>query len=150
MFSTRVANKEDHAEQITANNRAMALETENKILDEATAKFGVLRVFDNKELGFYLVAENKSQVIASLMITYEWSDWRNALFWWIQSVYVRPEYRQKGVYKQMYKTLRAMMRQSDLPICGFRLYAEQNNNVAHFAYLNVGMKKCEYLMFEES
>ena len=88
MFNIRVANKEDHAEQITANNCAMALETENKILDKASAKFGVSRVFDNKELGFYLVAENKSGVIASLMITYEWSDWRNALFWWIQSVYV--------------------------------------------------------------
>ena len=59
MFNIRVANKEDHAEQITNNNCAMALETENKILDEATAKFGVSRVFDNKELGFYLVAENK-------------------------------------------------------------------------------------------
>ena len=101
MFNIRVANKEDHVEQITANNCAMALETENKILDEATAKFGVSRVFDNKELGFYLVAESKSGVIASLMITYEWSDWRNALFWWIQSVYVRPEHRQKGVYKKM-------------------------------------------------
>ena len=150
MFNIRVANKEDHAEQITANNCAMALETENKILDKAFAKFGVSRVFDNKELGFYLVAENKSGVIASLMITYEWSDWRNALFWWIQSVYVRPEYRQKGVYKQMHETLRGMAKQSNLPVCGFRLYAEENNNIAHFAYLNVGMKKCEYIMFEES
>ena len=67
MFNIRVANKEDHAEQITNNNCAMALETENKILDEATAKFGVSRVFDNKELGFYLVAESKGGVIASLM-----------------------------------------------------------------------------------
>ena len=150
MFNIRVANKEDHAEQITNNNCAMALETENKILDEITAKSGVSRVFDNKELGFYLVAENNSGVIASLMITYEWSDWRNALFWWIQSVYVRPEYRRKGVYKQMHETLRAIMRQSDLPVCGFRLYAEENNTIAHSAYINTGMKRCEYIMFEES
>ena len=150
MFNIRVANKEDHAQQITNNNCAMALETENRILDKASAKFGVSRVFDNKELGFYLVAESKSGVIASLMITYEWSDWRNALFWWIQSVYVVPSHRQKGIYKKMYERAWSMSRQSEVPVCGFRLNAESNNITAHKAYINCGMEKCNYVMFEES
>ena len=150
MLDIKRANERIHAEQIALNNCKMAFETENKQLDYDLVLMGVLNLFKNDHFGFYLVAQQDDVVLASLMITYEWSDWRNALFWWIQSVYVVPSHRQKGIYKKMYERAWSMSRQSEVPVCGFRLYAESNNNTAHKAYINCGMEKCNYVMFEES
>ena len=150
MLNIKIANKKIHAEQIAINNCQMALETENKNLDYDLVHLGVLNLFKNNHFGFYLIAEQDDEVVASLMITYEWSDWRNGLFWWIQSVYVLPSHRQKGIYKKMYERAWAMSKQSEVPVCGFRLYAENNNTAAHKAYTNCGMEMCNYVMFEES
>ena len=90
-----------HIDNIIDFNIAMALETEGKDLDPETVREGVLAVCNRDDLGFYVIAECSGRSIGQLLITYEWSDWRNALFWWIQRVYVRPEYRRQGVYKAL-------------------------------------------------
>ena len=86
----------DDAETLARFNEAMAAETEDKTLDPDTVRAGVRAVFDKPEQAFYLVAERNGSIVGSLMITTEWSDWRNANFWWIQSVYVRPEARRRA------------------------------------------------------
>ena len=83
-------------------NQAMALETEGKTLDAAKITPGVAAVFDDEKKGFYVVAEQDERIVGGLMVTYEWSDWRNAWFWWIQSVYVLPEARGTKLYSRMY------------------------------------------------
>ena len=129
-------------------NRAIAHETEGKDLDSATVNAGVAAVFADETKGFYVVAEDEGEVVGSLMITYEWSDWRNAWFWWIQSVYIKPEYRGKKIYRLLYDFVKAKAAKSD--VCGFRLYAETENTHAQAVYLRVGMEKPNYVMFEES
>ena len=149
MLQIRTGTIEDSS-LLTAHNCAMALETENKTLDPDAAILGVEGLFERPQFGFYLVAEFDGESVASLMVTYEWSDWRNGLFWWIQSVYVKPAFRRKGVYKSMYKKLKAMATAAATPVSGFRLYAETENTAAHKTYQNSGMHQCQYLMFEES
>ena len=150
MLKIREANADQDANMLTKHNCAMALETEGKVLDVKSAELGVQGLFDRPQFGFYLVAEFDGESVASLMVTYEWSDWRNGLFWWIQSVYVKPAFRRKGVYKSMYKKLKAMATAAATPVSGFRLYAEPENTAAHKTYQNSGMHQCQYLMFEES
>jgi ribosomal protein S18 acetylase RimI-like enzyme len=132
-------------------NRAMALETENKTLDEEIVGPGVRAVFDNPARGFYVVAESGSgsDIVAVLMVTFEWSDWRNATFWWIQSVYVTPKFRRRGVYSRLYDFVRARAR-SEGDVCGFRLYVEKNNVAAQKVYESLGMSASGYLMYEET
>jgi GNAT superfamily N-acetyltransferase len=86
---------------LVEHNLAMALETENLVLKENIVEAGVHRVFQDKAKGFYLIAEINQQIAGSLMITFEWSDWRNEDIWWIQSVYIRPNFRKKGIYKKL-------------------------------------------------
>jgi len=130
-------------------NRAMALETEDKKLDEETVDPGVRAVFDDPARGFYVVAECASGVVAALMVTFEWSDWRNATFWWIQSVYVTPEFRRRGVYRRLYEFVRERARDEG-GVCGFRLYVEKDNAAAQRAYESLGMSASDYLLYEES
>ena len=136
------------ANTIAAFNAAMAHETEGKELIPEVITAGVRRLIDTPSLGFYLVAEHQGQVIACLMITNEWSDWRNGLFWWIQSVYVQQPFRRQGVYRQMYGHVRALA-QADATVCGFRLYVEKENEAAHATYAALGMKETDYLIYEE-
>ncbi|HUR88495.1 MAG TPA: GNAT family N-acetyltransferase [Ramlibacter sp.] len=136
------------ADTIARFNAAMALETEGKALVEEVIGAGVRRLVETPSLGFYLVAEHQGRVIACLMITNEWSDWRNGLFWWIQSVYVDKEYRRQGVYRRMYEEVRALAK-ADPGVCGFRLYVEKENEVAHATYASLGMKETDYLLYEE-
>jgi ribosomal protein S18 acetylase RimI-like enzyme len=82
------------------------------------------------------------------MVTNEWSDWRNGLFWWIQSVYVQKDWRRQGVYRRLYEHVRAMA-QADPGVCGFRLYVEKDNDVAHATYAALGMVQTDYLIYEE-
>ena len=130
-------------------NMAMAWETEKKRLELPVVTKGVQTLLKNPQHGFYAVAEVESQVVGSLMVTYEWSDWRCGLFWWIQSVYVKPEFRQQGIFKRLYEFLKEKAAQEQ-NICGFRLYAEQSNSVAHNTYGSVGMKETPYKFYEES
>jgi ribosomal protein S18 acetylase RimI-like enzyme len=149
MFKIRTASLED-AQLLSSHNCAMALETENKILDPEASLAGVEGLFERPQFGFYLVAEVEAVPAATLMVTYEWSDWRNGLFWWIQSVYVKAEFRRQGVYRAMYQQLQTMARASTIPVCGFRLYAETENRKAQATYKDCGMKVCDYIMFEQS
>jgi ribosomal protein S18 acetylase RimI-like enzyme len=130
-------------------NCAMALETENKRLDESIVGPGVKAVFVDPSRGFYVLAESASRIVAALMVTFEWSDWRNANFWWIQSVYVTPEFRRRGVYSRLYDFVRDRAR-ADGGVCGFRLYVEKDNTAAQDVYESLGMSASGYLMYEEA
>lgn len=136
------------AEILVQFNIAMALETEQKHLEEDKIRIGVKSLFDKPEYGFYLAAEMDGQIVGSLMITKEWSDWRNGLFWWIQSVYVLPEYRRTGVYRSMYRKIHDMAKNRP-DVCGFRLYVEKENKPAQKTYSNLGMSETDYKMYEE-
>jgi ribosomal protein S18 acetylase RimI-like enzyme len=139
---------EADADTIAAFNAAMALETEGKELIPEVIGAGVRRLIGMPTLGFYVVAEHAGEVIGCLMITNEWSDWRNGLFWWIQSVYVKKQFRRQGVYRRMYEHVRSLA-QSDTSVCGFRLYVEKENEAAHATYSSLGMKETDYLLYEE-
>lgn len=136
------------AEAIAAFNAAMALETEGKELLPEVIAAGVKGLIGNPGLGFYLVAENHGRIVASLMITTEWSDWRNGVFWWIQSVYVLPVWRRKGVYSRLYDAVKNAAA-DDAGICGFRLYVEKENRIAQKTYHALGMRETDYQLYEE-
>ena len=135
-------------ETIASFNEAMATETEGKTLDPATIRAGVRGLFARPDLGFYVVAEDGGRIVGQLMITYEWSDWRDGVFWWIQSVYVRPEVRGKGVYRALHEHVRAMAKAAG-GVCGFRLYVEKENAAAQETYRRLGMHETPYVLFEE-
>jgi GNAT superfamily N-acetyltransferase len=128
-------------------NIAMAMETEGLTLDPALIRPGVEGLFAHPQFGFYLVAESEGELLGGLMITYEWSDWRNKVFWWIQSVYVKPESRGRGVYRALYEGAKQLAKQ-EANCCGFRLYVEKENLAAQAVYKKLGMHKSHYLMFE--
>lgn len=142
----RRANPND-VESLVAFNQAMALETENKVLDSKTLTSGVKGILENQARGFYLVAEDQGEIAGSLMVTFEWSDWRNANFWWVQSVYILPQHRRQGVYSQLYNEIRRLADDSD-NVCGYRLYVEKDNLAAQKTYESLGMSESHYLMFE--
>lgn len=136
------------ANSLVEFNIAMAMETEQKTLKREKIGPGVKALFDHPEYGFYLVAESEDHIVGSLMITKEWSDWRNGLFWWIQSVYVIPEFRRKGIYRAMYQKVKDLADRTG-NICGFRLYVEKQNIAAQKTYESLGMGETHYKMFEE-
>ena len=143
---------ESDAQRIADFNRAMALETENKILDSETIISGVKRIFQTPQYGFYLVAEGPSSssgnpIVGCLLITYEWSDWRNGLFWWIMSVYVAPDVRRRGVYRSLYQHARQLASE-DQSVCGIRLYVDRENIRAQKTYTSLGMHKTDYHLYE--
>lgn len=125
----------------------MADETENIKLDERIVQKGVSAIFHQPELGQYFVAEVKGKIVASLMTTFEWSDWRNGMVWWIQSVYVLPEFRKKGIFKKMYRHIKALVLDRD-DVSGLRLYVANENTSAAKVYENVGMEGNRYRLFE--
>lgn len=129
-------------------NKAMAWETEQKELNFEILSNGVQKVLSGKVDASYLVAANNDgQVIASLMITKEWSDWRNTFIWWIQSVYVLPQYRRKGIYSKLYAKVKELGISN---LCsGFRLYVEKNNLSAQKTYSKLGMEHSHYLVYED-
>ena len=138
----------DDAETIAAFNRAMALETENKTLNENVSILGVRAVLAEPQLGRYYVVSEGQDVRASLMITYEWSDWRNGLFWWVQSVYVHPERRRAGLFSHLYQFVKQEA-QRDERVCGLRLYVERENINALATYRRLGMQTESYDIMEE-
>ena len=129
-------------------NQAMALETEGKTLDAQILQSGVRQVFHDEEKGFYVVAEEGGRIVGGLMITFEWSDWRSGWFWWIQSVYILPEFRGQGIYRRLYDFVREAARAKE-DVCGFRLYVEKENTSAQKVYEKLGMEQSHYLMYEE-
>ncbi len=143
----RKAQPQDAA-TIAAFNSAMAFETEGKTLIPEVVGAGVRRLLDSPSLGFYVVAESAGRVVGCLMVTNEWSDWRNGLLWWVQSVYVEASWRRRGVYRRLYDFVRDLA-QADPGVCGFRLYVEKDNAVAHATYRSLGMSQTDYLIYEE-
>ena len=143
----RVATPEDAA-VLVEFNAAMARETEEKELLPEVIGAGVRALLANPASGFYVLAEDDGWVVGSLLITKEWSDWRNGNFWWIQSVYVRPEARRRGVYRSLYRHVQALAA-ADPGVCGFRLYVDQDNAAAQGTFGALDMKATRYLVFEE-
>ncbi|MCY4226839.1 MAG: GNAT family N-acetyltransferase [Gammaproteobacteria bacterium] len=140
---------EKDASQIAQFNINIAQETEGLALKPEIVESGVIRLLSHPELGFYLVAECESQIVGSLMITTEWSDWRCGQFWWIQSVYVLSDFRRSGLYGRLYSRVKELA-ESDENVCGFRLYVEKDNTVAQAAYRKYGMHQTAYHVFEET
>ncbi len=141
--------RESDAAILIQFNMAMALETEGKQLDCEAVSAGVRKVLADPARGFYLVAESADDIVGSLMVTTEWSDWRNGFYWWIQSVYVRPEWRRRGIYRKLYAlvTSRASLAGD---VCGVRLYVDGDNTAARDVYRRLGMAETSYLVFEET
>ena len=137
----------DDISDIAQFNIAMAQETEERQLDPETIQSGVSGVIQNHAHGFYLIAERDQVAVGSLLITFEWSDWRNGTLWWIQSVYVKPEHRRTGVFKALYDAVIARA-QAAKRVRGIRLYVEQENLDAQSVYQKLSMQKTPYQMFE--
>jgi GNAT superfamily N-acetyltransferase len=129
-------------------NRAMALETEGLHLIPELLALGVERVLTEPQRGFYLVSQCDQQVVGALLVTYEWSDWRNGNWWWIQSVYVRPDFRKQGIFRGLYQFV-SQLAQQDTTVCGLRLYAERDNAAALATYTKLGMRMTHYSMLEQ-
>ena len=137
----------DDAADIARFNAAMAQETEGKALDPATLRAGVDAVFADARHGFYLVAESDGANVGCLMITYEWSDWRNGQWWWLQSVYVREDCRRRGIFRALHAE--AERRARGTPgVIGLRLYVERENVNAQSTYAKLGMHDAGYRLYE--
>ena len=129
--------------------RAMALETEDKPLDEAVLARGIQRAFEDEAKGRYFVAEIGGQPAGTLMLTWEWSDWRDGWWWWIQSVFVDESFRRRGVYRALYAHVLAQA-EADPEVRGIRLYVEEENSNARRTYEFLGMQHPGYVMYEKS
>lgn len=132
---------------MTDFNLRLAAETENLQLDAATVSAGVAAVLADASRGLYFIAEADNQAAGQLMITYEWSDWRNGNLWWLQSVYVLPEFRKRGVFKALFTNLESLAR-ARTDVAGLRLYMHSDNHRARETYLRLGMKPSHYEVFE--
>jgi ribosomal protein S18 acetylase RimI-like enzyme len=128
-------------------NRLLAFETEGKTLDPAVLARGVEAGLADPNKGLYFVAEDGGAVVGQVMVTYEWSDWRNGWIWWIQSVYVRSEYRGRGIFGALYEHVRQRAL-ADPTVVALRLYVEQENHRAQEVYRRLGMERTSYLVLE--
>ncbi len=128
-------------------NARMAQETENKTLDPALIRRGVAALIADPAKGRYWIAERDGATLGQIMVTWEWSDWRNGWFWWIQSVYVAPEARRSGIFRALYETVKdAAIISGDA--CGLRLYVERDNRRATETYVALGMHDAGYNILE--
>lgn len=132
---------------LAAYNVAMAAETEHRRLDPAAVRRGVERVLAEPARGFYLVAEVEGIVVGQLLVTYEWSDWRDGDFWWIQSVYVAPEQRGRGVFRALHAEVERRARAAG-HVCGLRLYVDRDNGRAQEVYRALGLTATDYVLME--
>ena len=146
-MNIRLAISEDAA-VLVEFQQAMAAETEDKGLDPTRLLKGIEYLLANPQEGIYLIAERDGASLGSLMVTFEWSDWRDGRFWWIQSVYVGSDYRRQGVYSALHAEIRAQAK-ADPQSCGLRLYVEQDNGDAQLTYQNLGMHETHYRLYEE-
>lgn len=136
----------DDLDAIIEGNRSMAEETEGLELDADVLRAGVAAVLNGAQPGRYFVIEEADAVVAQLMITYEWSDWRNAMVWWIQSVYVAPSCRGRGLYRRLYAHVQEEARRAKA--AGVRLYVDERNVAAQKVYGALGMNGEHYRVFE--
>ena len=149
-LNVRRARPED-TRTIASFSAAMALETEGRRLDLDRLQLGTIALIENPARGFFIVAEqgqgDDRQLLGQLMITYEWSDWRNGVFWWIQSVYVDPAWRRQRVFRRMHEAVESEAK-TNQNVCGVRLYVDRNNGVAQAVYRKLGLAPSSYAMFE--
>ena len=149
-MSIKLIIREASASDITVlaqNNQALALETENLQLNSETILAGVSNALEREDC-HYFVAELNGEVAGQTMITYEWSDWRNGVMWWIQSVYVRPEHRKKGVFRSLFNHIERLAR-NDPEVKALRLYVMENNPSGKNTYKNLGMEDSGYIVYEK-
>lgn len=145
--SIRPATSSDR-EQIVEYNFRLAEETEGRFLDCSTLGSGVAALLEDPEKGRYFLAQTEAgEVVGQLMITYEWSDWRNGMFWWLQSVYVIPEFRKRGAFSALFNHVSRIAR-ADPEVCGVRLYVDQENAPARATYGARGFERANYEMME--
>lgn len=142
----RTAQRAD-AETIARFNVALAKETEHFDLDFERTLRGVHAMFDDTSRGMYLLAEVNGEIAGQLMVTYEWSDWRNGVFWWIQSVYIKEAFRAQKVFKTLYEHVVSLAKNKG-NVCGLRLYVEKHNGRAQAVYKKLGMKLTDYDLLE--
>ena len=140
-----IATKKD-AKVICEHNISMAKETENINLSPKIALKAVEQLINDSSKGFYVLARIDDEIIGQLMITYEWSDWRNNTIWWIQSVYVKPSYRKKGVFESLYSYVKDLAKKQQVTL--IRLYVHHENTSAIEVYKKLEMRTANYLMFE--
>lgn len=146
MITIRASKPEEYA-VIVQFQCLMAKETENLILSDQEVSKGVQHILNNPELGQYIVAEYQKDIVACLLIQFEWSDWRNKTVIWLHSLYVKNEYRQSGIFKKMYDFIKAMVN-NDMRYAGIRLFVDKTNTNAQKAYWAVGMNNQHYELFE--
>lgn len=150
-FQIRHAQRSDAA-LLVEFNLAMARETEDRALEPGTLRSGVDAVFDDETRGFYVVATSNDggdaphSPVGALLVTYEWSEWRGAPFWWIQSVYVAADWRGRGAYRAMHAWVESRAREAGA--CGLRLYVEKHNATARRVYEFLGMRETPYDLLE--
>ena len=142
----RIANKND-AEAIIDYNKKLAFETEGIILDNNKITNGVNAILNDQSKGFYYVYEIDGKVIGQLLITFEYSDWRNANIWWIQSVYVNLDYRRQGIFQALYNHIKNIV-DNNPEVAGLRLYVEKENKTAQNTYTKLGMSESCYYLYE--
>ena len=135
------------ASALTANNHALGAETEGLDLDRARLRRGVQAILADPGKGKYYVVESEGKIVAQLLLTYEWSDWRDGVFWWIQSVYVDKAHRRQGLFRSLYDHVLAAAKQAE-NVCGLRLYVERDNTHAKETYDALGMGQAAYDMYE--
>jgi GNAT superfamily N-acetyltransferase len=146
-LSIRNATTDDSA-VVAEFNRLLAVETEGILLDAVTLSVGVRACLEDPVKGKYFLAEEDGQVIGQLCLTFEFSDWRNGWMWWIQSVYVRPEARRRGVFSALFEHVERLAR-NDPEVIGIRLYMERDNEIARQTYLRHGMRPTKYVLLEK-
>jgi len=142
--------REAHTDDLSIlveNNLALAKETESLNLDKDVLRKGIEQALSRKEC-HYFVAVISGKIVGQTMITYEWSDWRNGVIWWMQSVYVYPEYRKQGVFRTLFKHIENLAR-TDSQVKALRLYVMQNNNIGQRTYHSLGMNDSGYIVFEK-
>jgi ribosomal protein S18 acetylase RimI-like enzyme len=136
------------AEVIVEFNCRLAEESEGKTLDRTLLTPGVTAGLADENKALYFVAEEGGRVVGQMMITFEWSDWRNGWFWWVQSVYVHAEARRRGVFRALYEHVHQTARR-DPGVIGLRLYVERENHAAQQTYQRLGMEWTSYLVLEK-
>lgn len=123
------------------------------MLDRSLLQAGVRSILDDPSKGWYAVAVDRfdtgqSTIVGQILITFEWSDWRNGQFWWLQSLYVDHSYRQQGIFRRLYEYVCGQAQVNSEKVCGFRLYVERENHRAHQAYAHIGFQETAYQMHE--
>ena len=128
-------------------NASLAFESEGMRLDPELVGPGVNALLSDPSKGRYWMAEAAGKIVGQIMVTYEWSDWRNGMIWWIQSVYVHGEHRRSGVFSALYRHVESLARQ-DSQVCGIRLYVEHENARAQRTYESLGMNMTDYRVMQ--